>query len=204
MGNATLNGTPFRIDPVSVAWDYTIKAVETKTVGGKVIQIIGSELGDITVSGTFGVGGWKEQDAFLNRMIAIGINQAGGASAPIPFVYPRMSWSFQVYLKSFTQTGASTSVALANNVPAPKWTLTFFLAADSSTGANGLAGLHTISQDAFIARLAAGIGWAGLNRYNGLIGFQEISGVLSNAQVSSVKEYVEQSTGISNTGNANQ
>ena len=67
MGNAVLNGIPFRIDPSSISWPFTVKTSSNKTIGGKVLQVFGTQLGDMTVAGTFGVGGTKEQREFLEN-----------------------------------------------------------------------------------------------------------------------------------------
>jgi hypothetical protein len=57
--NASLNGIPMRLNPISVQLDYTVKTSETPTLGGMVVQIFGIEMSDLIVQGTFGQGGYQ-------------------------------------------------------------------------------------------------------------------------------------------------
>lgn len=178
MGEALLDGQPFRIDPMSVSWDYTIKLSESNTVGGRVVQVLGSNLGDMTVIGNFGIGGWQEQTAFLERMKLIADRQQASTAAPMRFFYPPKGWDFLVYLRAFQQPGANDSVNYANDIPAPPWQLTLFIVEDNS-------GLHIASaaQAVFIARLAQGIGWKGLSQWNGPVGYQELQQILQGQSI---------------------
>lgn len=170
MGVATLGNHRFRIDPTSIRWDYTIKAREIQTVGGKVVQIFGANLGDMTVTGTFGTGGWQEQARFLAAMEAIGDRQAKNTTAdPIHFRYPPKGWDFLVYLTAYAQPGASKSVRLSPEITAPQWRLTLLIVEDNS-------GLKQVAMDAFLARLAEGIGWK-QTIYNGSMTMDEMSKV---------------------------
>src|SRR3954469_3657882 len=58
MGVATL-GPPhdtvaFRIDPDAVDWNFIINTSVQPTVGGRVVQIVGATLSDITITGHYG------------------------------------------------------------------------------------------------------------------------------------------------------
>jgi hypothetical protein len=159
----------------------TIKSAEKKTLGGKVVQILGVDISDITVSGTFG--GWEEQHRFLNRMKRIADRQVSGyirssqkniqgGAAPVRFMFPPRGWDFKVYLKAFTQTGSQQSVSMDINTFAPKWTLILWVVEDHTSGK-----LTTASKNAIIARLSAGMGWK-QTRYNGPMGFEGVQRVV--------------------------
>ncbi len=167
MGVALLNGVAFRLDPTSVGWDFTIKAAEIDTVGGKVAQIYGVDLGDMTVTGSFGRGGFAEQQAFLGRMKALADQQVKDAgkrnstAQPFRFLYPSRGWDFLVYLKEYTQPDSSESVHVDPSIVNIEWSLTLFIAQDN-------AGLKSKIQDAYVARLAQGLGYVKKNSgYNG-------------------------------------
>lgn len=175
MGLATLAGQSFRVDPVSIRWDYSVRVADHKAVGGKVVQVLGVNLGDMTVAGTFGTGGWTEQAAFLARMKALGDRQVaeaskiGGQAEPFRFVYPPRGWDFLVYLRAFVQPGAQSSVRLSARDFAPKWMLTLFIVEDNA----GLKQVRDAAVTQFIARLAQGLGWR-QNQYNGPLTYADI------------------------------
>ncbi len=202
MGNAVLNGIPFRIDPTSISWPFTVKTSSTKTVGGKVLQVFGTQLGDMTVAGTFGVGGTKEQREFLDRMKKLGDNQMDRfpvvSPNPYRFLWPSRGWDFQVWLKQFSEPGASASINESNANISPKWTLKLFIASDNLD-------LKKVATDVFIDRLSDGIGWK-RSKYNGPMGFEEVSAALGRTGVTDVKSYLNAAFGISDTavlGNVN-
>lgn len=184
MGVALLNGIAFRIDPSTVGWTYSVKAAEIKTVGGKVVQVYGVDLGDMTVTGSFGRGGLTEQEAFLTRMKAIADQQVRDAgkrnnnSQPSRFLYPTKGWDFLVYLKEFTQpeSPANASVYIDPLVFAPKWSLTLFMVTDN-------VGLRKIAQDDYIARLSKGIGWKANSPYSGPVDASAVQQYLNGQSV---------------------
>lgn len=156
MGLATLGGRVFRIDPSAISWSYKIKVAETKTVGGRVVQVYGADLGDLVVEGAIGVGGWEEQHRFLTDME----NMANTAvydpvklrmGDPVRFIYPPKGWNFGVYVKSFTDVEGAGVVITKENFN-PKWSLTLQIVDDN-------AALKTVAMDDFISRLSEGMGW---------------------------------------------
>jgi hypothetical protein len=161
MGRATLDGVSFRIDPDSVRWAFRMKVADTKTVGGKVIQILGTDLGDMSLTGVFGNGsrakndtaGWEEQLRFAQfvRSLSKRVESGGG---PVRFLYPPRRWDFHVYVKRLDQE--PFEVANYN----PRWSLTLFIVQDGTgTVVRGI-------RDLYIKRLMAGIGWK-QTAYNG-------------------------------------
>lgn len=172
MGVAQLGDHQFRLDPTSVSWDFTIKQADMKTVGGKVLQVFGATLGDMTVTGTFGKGGWREQEAFLDKMkkigdemVADGRRVSNSQTPPLHFLYPPKEWDLLVYLTEYTEPGAAASIDLRNDNIAPKWRLTLFIVED-----NG--GLRQATANAYIARLSKGLGWK-KTTYNGPLNVAE-------------------------------
>ena len=168
MGMATLNDHRFRLDPTSITWSYSIKARDFKAVGGKVVQVFGATINDMTVVGSFGKGGWEEQESFLAKMSSLAKSQTQTRSSisapvkdapPLRFRYPPRNWDFLVYLTGFQQPGASSSVMLTNETFAPQWQLTFAVIEDN-------AGLRQVAMDQYLSRLAQGLGWKQTD-YNG-------------------------------------
>lgn len=181
---ASLAGRPFRLNPLSVAWDYTVKTSETPTVGGIVVQVFGVDLGDMTVQGTFGSGGWREQEAFLAEMKKLADRQASNPEdASFRFFYPDRGWNFQVMLREFTETGGTSSVVGSNENFAPKWTLRLFILEDNSP--------VRVVQDAallqYLNRLSSGLGWQ-QTKYNGPITDSEVASYVHDNSASTVAE----------------
>lgn len=182
MGVAMLGGRTFRLDPTSIRWDYSVRVADHNTVGGKVVQVLGINLGDMIVTGSFGVGGWQEQEEFLARMKAMGEAQVaeaakiGGQAEPLRFVYPPRGWDFLVYIRAFEQPGASTGVRVAAPTFAPRWSLTLFIVEDNA----GLTQVKDAAVTQFIARLAQGLGWK-QNQFNGPLTYADVQQAQSGA-----------------------
>lgn len=192
MGVASLGGRLFRLDPVSVQWTYKIKTAVFETVGGRVVQVLGVMFGDMTLAGSFGVGGWQEQEAFLKDMQAIATKQVATtftvvnrqlAAPPILFLYPPKNWSFLVYLKDYTQPdGEGASVTLANEIINPKWLLTLAIVDANSA----LPALGAAAANDYISRLSQGLGWAStaaLRAYQGTISQQDVDTLMQQQNI---------------------
>lgn len=192
MGVASLNGRLFRIDPTSAQWTYKIKTAVYETIGGRVVQIIGVLFGDMVVNGSFGVGGWREQQAFLTDMRTMADAQVATnftvvnrhlAAAPVRFLYPPKGWDFLVYLKSYTQpNGEGPSVTVANEIINPQWALT--LAIVEANAAFNTLGAAAVND--YVSRLSQGLGWAStaeLRRYQGSITQQDVETLLQGQQI---------------------
>lgn len=156
MGLATIGNRVFRIDPSSISWSYRIKVAEQKTVGGRVVQVYGADLGNMVVEGSIGVGGWEEQHRFLTDMEAMANKHVYDPVAlrmgdPVRFIYPPKGWNFAVYVRSFEDV-AGGGVTITKENFNPKWRLTLQIVDDN-------AALKTVAMDDFIARLSEGMGW---------------------------------------------
>lgn len=194
MGTATLAGKEFRLNPSSVSWGYKSKVSTTNTVGGRVVQVFGTSVSDITATGSFGAGGWKEQEAFLTQMQALADAQIRDAAVPNSttavqkFVYPDYGWDFHVMLRSFSSPDGSRSVNLDNRTVAPQWTLTLFIAEDRSS-------LKKLSQDAYLTRLSQGLGWK-QTVFNGPMTIDEMQAGLNGLTVA---DYLNEQFGLGTT-----
>lgn len=170
MGLATLGGLQFRIDPTSIQWTFKIKKSVIDTVGGHVVQVLGADLGDMVVQGSFGVGGWEEERAFLDDMKAMALRQVANGRIKNPsapgshFRYPPRNWDFVVSLLSYSQ------ITWAPETINPGWELRLFVEEDNS-------GITKIAQDAYISRFSAGLGWK-VNQYNGPVSQAEVDTTL--------------------------
>jgi Transglycosylase SLT domain len=180
MGVAQLGGLPFRIDPDSVAWSFSMKVARRKTVGGNVVQVYGTDLGDMTVSGAFGFGdrsrgdqsGWEDQERFRRRVEAwVDDSISTSGARPLRFLYPPRRWDFQVLVRGYTGP-AGPAVSHENAEFNPKWTLTLFVVEDSTRRV--VAGIR----DLYLSRLMDGVGWK-QTTYNGPLSQAEVDKTLA-------------------------
>lgn len=188
MALASLGGLTFPIEPSAVSWAYQMKTAMQRTRGGSVVQVLGVNLGDMTVSGTFGNGvrtrgdteGWQAQERF-RKQIQEWTEEAVATSGskPLRFLFPHYGWDFQVFIKGFTSADGD-SVHHSDEIINPQWTLTLFVVADS-TGVV-VKGI----KDAYLARLMTGVGWR-QSQYNGPSANQ----VATTLKGQSVVTYVE-------------
>lgn len=180
---ATLNDVPFRINPQSVRWDYTMKYNSRDTVGGRVIQLFGVRLGDLTIEGVFGKGGPAEQEGFFNRIVDIIKNQTPldpkANPNPVRFFWPQRSWDFTCYIRSISQPGTRTSIALDNETINPGYRLVLFIQEDNQNILNAVKDAATA---AYINRLTAGMGWK-QTTWNGPTGTAELQDSLHGQTV---------------------
>lgn len=186
MGLATLGGIPFRIDPMAISWAYIIKTAVTDTVGGKVVQVFGTEVSDLTLNGKFS--SWKEQEEFLNRVRGwIDSITNDYSRPPLRFTYAPRGWDFLVYVSQFDQHNATSSHSISH-----PWSLTLFIVED-----NG--GLRTVKESAlsaYIDRLAKGIGWK-QTAYNGPMGAEEAQSYITGQGVDGVQDLLTRGEGHS-------
>jgi hypothetical protein len=183
-GLCTLGDLTFRIAPSQIAWEYHLDTNVTNTIGGRVVQVYGATLGDMTLQGLFGQ---KRQPAGSST-IELGANPMFQAKAfaaeiqkmvdkqgqrptkaqltredkspmhkPFRFSYTGdgvHQWDFEVYIKAL------------NDVNDPQFTISHspgkfaygynlsLFIVEDLTGS-----LAQIATDAFIERLTKGIGW---------------------------------------------
>lgn len=161
MGVATLgvaNGpqVAFRIDPDAIDWSFQVDANVTQTLGGRVVQVLGSTLSDITIQGSYGedhargraVAGaedhpgrsWRLAEAFVAKVRQIQQYQVEyslltpvrrKSAAPAIFSYPPKGLRFAVYVKSITDPDGAAITHTFGKF-SYKYTLTLFVEQDAS------------------------------------------------------------------------
>lgn len=160
--NASLNGIPFHAGPSDVRWDFQMKVKDKKTLGGKVVQILGVTLGDMTISGRYAPNerkgdteAWQEQERWRQRIKDWTREIAAQRSPkPIPFVYRPRGWNFDVYVTKFS------GITQSEKVIAPEFSFTLHVLEQ------GTKALVKDTKDLYIERLMDGVGWKQTG-YNG-------------------------------------
>lgn len=160
-----------------------------ETIGGRVIQVLGAYLDDLTVQGSMGQnhadpkGGqsWQMAEEFLAVITAIMEAQAADANKnakmhpPAVFTYPPKNWRFNVYVKSLTDPDGQNSLILTPARVNQRYTLKLFIVQEASTSlvkagtTNGVFSQKAYDAvSAFMARISDGIGWH-FTQYNGTV-----------------------------------
>jgi len=176
MATARLGNYSFRIDPSQVQYSYQIDFATIDTIGGTVVQVLGATTGDITISGTFGQdhagkrSSWEIAESFhanIKRMMDAQVvpqqQSAGGpVHQPINFTYNsgNVNWNMKVLIKSISDLDGTGAITHSNGKFSYGYTLTLFLVEDSSLI------LKKVATDAFISRVASGVGWKA-NQFSG-------------------------------------
>lgn len=204
MGTATLGGRRFLVDPSSVSWQFATKTAVTQTVGGQVVQVFGTDLGDMTVSGVFGNGdrargdheGWQEQERFRAQVEAWIDGHVVTSGRPLRFLFPARRWDFQVLVRGYTSGQGGEAVQHDPAVFNPSWTLTLAIVQDSTRR------VVTGIRDLYLQRLMAGIGWK-QSSYNGPMTQAEVDATLApfgGDLKSYLAEQFNQAAGFSGSG----
>lgn len=187
MGTATLGypGGPavaFRLDPELIEWSWQVLANVVETIGGRVIQVLGAYLDDLTVQGSLGQGSgvsWAHANAFLSTVTKImeaqsaDSNQQGKMHPPAVFTYPPKNWRFNVYVKALTDPDGQSSVVLRPGKFNQRYSLSLFIVQDGSSSlvkagtTNGVFSQKAYDAiSSFMARISDGVGWH-FTQYNG-------------------------------------
>lgn len=186
MGFASLGfeGGPsltFRIDPDSIEWNFKINTTVINTVAGRVVQVLGATLSDMTVSGHYGQArnmgsdgeSWKLAETFANKIREIQEYQSRDATVhgkmhvPATFNYSPKNWRFQVYVKALADSRGG-SVAHQSGRFSYDYALTLFVVDVISDDLHILTGAKKDAVDKYLARISDGIGWH-FSQYNGMV-----------------------------------
>jgi hypothetical protein len=200
VGTATLGypGGPsiaFRLDPELITWNWQVLTNVIETIGGRVIQVLGARLDDLTVQGSLGqdhaagpVNGtsWHQAEKFVSAVTKImeaqsaDSSQQGRMHPPAVFNYPPKGWRFNVYVKSITDPDGPSSVILTPGKINQRYSLALFIVRDGSASlvkagtTNGVFSQKAYDAvSAFMARVSDGVGWH-YSTYNG-----QVTGTLS-------------------------
>lgn len=165
MGVAQLGNYTFRLDPDQIHYAYDIDYAVIDTLGGQVVQVLGSTIGDITIAGSFGqdhknkLESWQLAESFntaiRSMMDAQTLPTQGVGHQPIRFTYMdgTHNWDFKVLIKGMSDSDGQGSIDHETGKFSYHYTLTLFLVEDSSLT------LKKITTDAFISRISNGLGW---------------------------------------------
>lgn len=144
LGFADGPGLTFRIDPESIDYNVKVHTSVTNTVGGRVIQVLGSHVSDVTIRGSIGEshalgagkGGaehdgvsWKMALDFFQRVQAFQMLQSAGANTPgsttgkgafflkpATFVYSPKGLRFQCYIKAIIDPAGDGTAGVVHRV----------------------------------------------------------------------------------------
>jgi hypothetical protein len=181
MGIAQLGNYTFRLDPNQIHYAYQIDYTTIDTLGGQVVQVLGSTIGDITIAGQFGQDhknkreSWQMAESFhatiramMDQQVVPPKKPSDPIHQPIRFTYHDgvHNWDMKVLIKGISDLNGTGSIEHSNGKYSYGYTLTLFLVEDSSLL------LSKINTDKFIARVANGVGWK-RNKFNGSQSLQQ-------------------------------
>lgn len=163
MALASLDGLHFRINPSSIDWGYSIDTNVEETIGGRVVQVIGATLTDITLSGEYGEFkgyrknddrrdrfllsphnrvnhlSWELAEQFLRRVRDMMEKQSkdsteqGRMNPPLDFKFPEYGWHFGVYVKGIDDGTSNIAINHTPGTFAYKWRLSLFIVEERSS-----------------------------------------------------------------------
>jgi hypothetical protein len=176
----------FRINPDSVDWNWQMQTSVTPTIGGRVIQVIGATLSDLTINGSFGQDhstadgeSWRQAEGFYKTIRQMMDFQSKDATDPTKmqppgvFTYSPRNWKFAVYVKDLTDPEGGGSITHSVGKFSHHYSLTLFIVEEMSDSlvkagtSNGvLNAAKAKAIDDYLARINDGIGWH-FSQYNG-------------------------------------
>src|SRR5581483_9061373 len=112
----------FRIDPNSVEWNFKVNTTVIDTVAGRVVQVLGATLSDMTIQGSYGQNvrdsnngeSWQQAEMFAEKIRTIMEYQSRDATdhgkmhPPATFNYAPKGWRFGVYVKDLSDSKGGT------------------------------------------------------------------------------------------------
>jgi len=168
MATASIGDWEFRINPEEVSWTFEVRTKAISTIGGKVIQILGVDVGDMTVRGSFGKGGRVEQQQFLQWCLARTRAQTEQDKAIVRFRLPDKGWDFGVKIKSLTESSQSSVNLKTSNINP-----SFVLGLHVEDDLQNLTEIKRAAQATYVANLSRGVGWK-RTEYNGPLTAEEV------------------------------
>lgn len=88
----------FRTNPNEIWWTYELITHTEETYGGRVVQVLGTKLGDLSVKVECGAGGWDYLMLVVNYLRDLLTAQRNGV--PAQFAYTARNWLLTVYAMS--------------------------------------------------------------------------------------------------------
>jgi hypothetical protein len=158
MALATLNGLPFRINPSSIQWGFQIDTAVEDTIGGRVVQVIGATLTDITLAGEYGekkgfktdkshkglelhgagLLSWELAEQFLLQVRNMMEEQSldsrvqGKMHQALDFKFPEFGWHFGVYVKGIDDGQSGQAVMHSPGHFAYQYRISLFIVEERS------------------------------------------------------------------------
>lgn len=99
----------FRTNPNEFNWNYEISKRIDSTYGGRVVQLLGTKIGDFSIKADCGAGRWEYMNQVSNFVRDIMINQRNGT--PATFEYTTRGWRLNVYVVSMPFADSVEEVA---------------------------------------------------------------------------------------------
>lgn len=188
-GLCILGDITFRINPDLINWSYEVYTNVIPTLGGRVVQVLGAALSDITIHGLYGdnhaaiINGvsdgspdgpgrsWRLADGFADNIHRLMKKQSPppgavvGYQQPVPlrWFYPDAGWDFLVYITALQDGRGSGVVDHEYGKFSYDYVLTLFPVKDNTYGLTGDTTTLSTARDAAITtaieRISAGIGW---------------------------------------------
>lgn len=205
MSVAMIGGYPFRINPSQVTWEYSVDTSVIPTVGGRVVQILGVTLGDMTVQGLFGHDrnagreSWQLAEEFQTNIARLVDRQSQRPTyAQLSGVDPTPMHPTHRFVYN-----DDTPESRAAGLPVHDWDFQVYIkglrditnpnmAVQHETGKfsygyeltlflqqDNTGKLATVARDEFIQRLSNGLGWQ-RTPYNGQLTVEELRNYLRN------------------------
>ncbi len=91
----------FKVDPYDIAWGYTLRSQTTDTYGGKVIQILGVELNNLTINTVAGGDGYPYLEEMRDFFREMGRWQQN-YQEPATFLFPPKNYHIKFWGQRFT------------------------------------------------------------------------------------------------------
>lgn len=178
----------FRIDPDSVDWSFKVNTTVIDTVAGRVVQVLGATLSDMTIHGYYGQNvkdrttgeSWQQAESFAEKIRQIMEYQSRDATdhgkmhPPATFNYSPKGWRFGVYVKDLSDSKGGT-VSHAVGRASYDFVLTLFIVdarsqdlVPAGTVRGSLDKARQAAIDSYIARISDGIGWH-FSQFNGVV-----------------------------------
>lgn len=205
MSVASIGNVRFRISPSQVHWEYSVDAAVIPTVGGRVVQVYGVTLGDMTIQGLYGEKrtgdpkeSWKLAEEFKASIQRLAIEQS---KPPTPAQLSGVDrtpmhrpWRF--YYSDDTTERRQQGLPVhtwdflvyvkgLKDVASPEFTVahqtgkfSYGYTLTLFLQQDNTGQLATVAKNAFIERLSTGLGWQ-RTAYNGHMTVADLQAYLS-------------------------
>ncbi len=186
MSTASLGDLQFRINPTQVTWNYSVDVAVTPTIGGRVVQVLGATVGDMTIQGLYGHQrgkthreSWVLAEDFYKRVVGMMVSQ--GKQPSFDQLSGKDSTPMHQPFRFFFSDGSPANRAAKK--PVHHWDFQVYIKSikdmDNPVGsiahqsgkfsygyaltlfivADNTGKLATVAKNAYIERLSNGLGW---------------------------------------------